>query len=104
MKISFKCKNRVGNTRLSPHAKMLLQMSFSLTGRLCSGGKRFAAYSILRGLDTHIDFLQLCVVLHLNKGFRLFNFLQSASWIRITISDFLLARECDGFLRCFVTR
>ena len=37
--------------------------SFSLTGRLCSGGKRFdwsnvifAAYFRLRGRDTHIDF------------------------------------------------
>ena len=38
--------------------------------------------------------------LPLNKGFRLFNFLQSASWIRIIISDCLLVHEYDGFLRC----
>ena len=33
----------VGNTRLLSHAKMLLvpMFSFSLTGRLCSAGKRF---------------------------------------------------------------
>ena len=50
------------------------------------------------------SFEMQCSSLPLNKGFRLFNFLQSASWIRIIISDFLLVRECDGFLRCFVTR
>ena len=50
------------------------------------------------------SFEMQCSSLLLNKGFRLFNFLQSASWIRIIISDFLLVRECDGFLRCFVTR
>ena len=40
--------------------------SFSLMGRLCSGGKRFdsasvifAAYFILRGRDTNINFLRL---------------------------------------------
>ena len=44
----------VGNTRLLPHAKMLLV--FSLTSRLCAGAKPFdranvifAAYFILRG-------------------------------------------------------
>ena len=40
------CKKEgsVGNTRLLPYAKMLLVpiiFSFPLTGRLCSGGKRF---------------------------------------------------------------
>ena len=39
--------------------KCLFKWVFSLPGRLCSGGKRFATYSILRGHDTHIDFLQL---------------------------------------------
>ena len=61
-----------GNTRLLPHAKMLLrfQWIFSVTGRSCSGEKRFdwanlffADYFILRGRDTHIDFLRLlCLV------------------------------------------
>ena len=37
----------------------LFQSVFSLVGRLYSGGKRFAAYFILRGHDTHIDFLRL---------------------------------------------
>ena len=41
------------------------------------------------------SFEMQCSSLRLNKGFRLFNFLQSASWIWIIISD--------GFLRCFVT-
>ena len=50
------------------HAKMLLvpMNSFTLTGRLYSGGKRFdsasvifAAYFILRGRDTNINFLRL---------------------------------------------
>ena len=42
--INFVCKNGglVGNTQLLPHAKMLLvPMSFSLVGRLCSGGLSF---------------------------------------------------------------
>ena len=86
----------------------------------------FAAYFIVRGHDTHFlrlllfcgrhdlpfdarafpftSFEMQCSSLPLNKGFRLFNFLLSASWIRIIISDFLLVRECDGFLRCFVPR
>ena len=60
-----------GNTRLFPHAKMLfVPINFSLMGRLCSGEKRFdlanlifADYFILRGRDTHIDFLRLlCLV------------------------------------------
>ena len=36
-------RGSVGNTRLLPHAKMLrVPMNcFSLTGKLCSGGKRF---------------------------------------------------------------
>ena len=65
----------------------------------------FAACFKLRGHDTHIDFLWVLFLvcrigplmktygslLRLNKGFRLFNFLQSASWIWITKSDFLLS-------------
>ena len=42
---------------------------FPLTDRLCSGGKRFdlanvifAAYFILRGRDTHINFLWLLLM------------------------------------------
>ena len=50
------------------------------------------------------SFEMQCSSLRLNKGFRLFNFLQSASWILKIISDFLLVREFDGFLRCFVMR
>ena len=34
--------------------------------------------------------------LQLSKGFRLFDFLQSVSWIWIIISDFSFVRECDG--------
>ena len=57
----------VGNTRLLPRAKMLLvPMNISLTGRLCSGGvyilteqTSVAACFMLRGRDTHIDFLWL---------------------------------------------
>ena len=64
----------------------------------------FAAYFIMRGHNTHIDFLRLLLVgrhdlpsydiafsltsyvtesssLRLSKGFKLFDFLQSASWI-----------------------
>ena len=40
--------------------------------------------------------------LWLNKGFSLLNFLQSASWIWMIISDFLFVCECDSFLQCFV--
>ena len=40
--------------------------------------------------------------MRLNDGFRLFKFLQSASWIWITISDFIFVPKCDGFLQCFV--
>ena len=50
------------------------------------------------------SFEMQCSSSPLNKGFRLFSFLLSASWIQIIISDFVLVRECDGFLRCFVTR
>ena len=84
----------------------------------------FAAYFILRGHDTHFlrlllsrgvvvcgghdlpfdarafpltSFEMQCSSSPLNKGFRLFNFLLSASWIRIIISEFVLVRECDGF-------
>ena len=69
--INFACKKEVstiGNTQLLPCAKVLLffQWVFSLEGRLCSGGFSFswenvifAAYFILRGCDTHIDFLRL---------------------------------------------
>ena len=58
----------VGNTRLllMPKCCLFQWIFFSLTGRLCSGGKRFdwanvifAAYFILRGRDTHINFLRL---------------------------------------------
>ena len=58
----------VGNTRLllMPKCCSFQWIFFSLTGRLCSGGKRFdwanvifAAYFILRGRDTHINFLRL---------------------------------------------
>ena len=97
--------------------KCLFKWVFSLTGRLCSGRKRFAAYSILRGHDTHINFLQLlflvgmicplmqehflwpllkCNGLHLNKGFRLFKCLldpNNDKWFSF-----------DGFLWYFVTR
>ena len=61
-------RGSVGNTRLKPHAKMLLvpMNFFSLTGKLCSGGKRFhqanvifVAYFIQRGRDTHIDLARL---------------------------------------------
>ena len=48
-----------------------IMFSFSLMGRLCSGGKCFdwsnvifSAYFTLRGCDTHIDFLRsLCLVI-----------------------------------------
>ena len=58
----------VGNTwlLLMPKCCLFQWMFFSLTGRLCSGGKRFdwanvifAAYFILKGRDTHINFLRL---------------------------------------------
>ena len=58
----------VGNTRLllMPKCCLFQWIFFSLTGRLCSGGKRFdwanvifAAYFILRGRDTHVNFLRL---------------------------------------------
>ena len=42
------------------------------------------------------SFEMQCFSFRLNKGFRLFNFLLSASWIRTIISDFLLVRDCDG--------
>ena len=74
----------------------------------------FAACFILRGHDTHIDFLRLLFLvsmicplmqehflrpllkrkslpLRLNKSFRLFILLQSASWIWITKGDILLS-------------
>ena len=41
------------------------------------------------------SFEMQCTSFPLNMGFRLFNFIQSASWIRILINDFLLVRECD---------
>ena len=64
-------------------------LSFDLTNVI------FAACFTLRGHDTHIDFLWVLFLvgrigplmktygslLRLNKGFRLFNFLQSAAWI-----------------------
>ena len=74
----------------------------------------FAACFILRGHDTHIDFLRLLFLvgmicplmkehfhrpllkrkalpLRLNKSFRLFSLLQSASWIWIAKGDILLS-------------
>ena len=79
-----------------PHAKMLLvpiMFSFSLTGRLCSRGKRFdwsnvifSAYFTLRGRDTHIDFLQsLCLVILLISETQIFwkkiqTFWKSHNW------------------------
>ena len=76
----------------------------------------FTACFMLRGRDTHTDFLRLLFLvgmtdnlpsdarafsltsfetysssLRLNKGFRLFNFLQSPSLIWMTESDFLLS-------------
>ena len=74
-------------------------LSFDLTTVI------FAACFTLRDHDTNIDFLwvlflvgrigpliqTLCSLLRLNKGFRLFNFLQSVSWIWIIKSDFLLS-------------
>ena len=62
--ITWYCRQHMTFT----HAKMLLvpMKFFSLTDRLGSGGKRFdwanvifAAYFILRGRDTHINFLRL---------------------------------------------
>ena len=60
-------RGSVGSTRLLLMPKCcLFQIIFSLAGRLCSGGKSFdlgnvifAAYFILRGRYTHIDFLRL---------------------------------------------
>ena len=58
----------VGNTPLllTPKCCLFQWIFFSLRGRLCSGGKHFewanlifAAYFILKGHDTHINFLQL---------------------------------------------
>ena len=58
----------VGNARLllMPKCCLFQWIFFFWTDRLCSGGKRFdwanvifAAYFILRGLDTHINFLRL---------------------------------------------
>ena len=39
----------------------------------------------------------------LNDGFRLFKFLQSASWIWKIINDFIFVRKCEGFLQYSVT-
>ena len=90
--------------------------SFSLTGRLCSGGKRFdwsnvifAAYFKLRGHDTHIDFLRSLFVSgchDLPSDARVFflwpllkcKVLRSASWIwiiksvNVTVSCNVLSR------------
>ena len=106
--------------------------SFSLTGRLCSGEKRFdwanvifAAYFILRGRDSHINFLRLLCMVGMTCPLMQENFLWSplkskalqcgsirvlgrvispaiASWIWIILSHFLFGRECDGFLQCLV--
>ena len=59
-------RGSVGNKLLLPRAKML-QWIFTLAGRLCSGGFHvfteqiciiFVSCFILRGRDTHIDFLR----------------------------------------------
>ena len=83
----------------------------SLAGRLCSGGfyvlteqmcSTFAACFILRGHEMQIDFLWSVLVgmicplkrklLHLRLTFGLlFFFLQSASWIWMSKSNFLLS-------------
>ena len=64
-------RGSVGNIRLSPRAKMLFvpMIFFSLAGWLCSGGRSFdwanvifAAYFVMRGRSTHIDFLLLLQV------------------------------------------
>ena len=120
---SVKTKS-VGNTRLSLMSKCcLFQWIFSLAGRLYLWRKTFwlskcdfcrlfhterswhafSAVIVVSGqhnlpFDARAfpltSFEMQCSLLSLNKGFRLFNFLQSASWIRIIISDFLLVREC----------
>ena len=84
-------------------------------------------YLILGGRGTHVDFLRFIIVfgrhylpsdarafsltslrnvklfMRLNEGFRLFKFLQSASWIWKIINDFIFVRKCEGFLQCSVT-
>ena len=82
-------------------------------------------YFILRGRGTHVDFLRFIIVsgrhyfpsdarafsltslwnvklfMRLNDGFRLFKFLQSASWIWIIISDFIFVPEMWRFPAMF---
>ena len=106
----------------------LFQWIFSLSGRLCSEGKRFDWANVIffcRLFHTekswHAYWFTAVIVsgrhdlasdarafpltsfemqpslLRLNKGLKLFNFLQSNSWVRIIISDFPSVRECNGF-------
>ena len=124
----------IGNTRLLPRAKMLLVPKIVFSGGYVIfwvlffewANVNFAACFILRGHDTHIDFLRILFLvgmicplmqehflrpllkrkslpLRLNKSFRLFSLLQTAYWIWIAKSDILLSRECDGFLQ-FMSR
>ena len=125
----------VGNTRLLPHAKMLLvPMNFFLWQvdytwrktfwlskcdfcRLFHAERSWHAFSAVIVVCGRHDLLDLSFnaraflspllkcnasqSFRLNKGFRLFNFLLSASWTRTIISDFLLVRECDGSCLAF---
>ena len=112
----------VGNTPLLPRTKMLLVPLIFFSGgyivfwvlRFGWVNVIFVACFILRGHDTHIDFLRLLFLvgmicpltrerffdlfwnvnlypLRLNKSSRLFNLLQSVSWIWIAKSDILLS-------------
>ena len=100
-KKSFKCKNEVGRQHTTftscqnaacSNEFFLWRVDYTSEGkRFDSANVIFAVYFILRGE-------MQCSSLPLNKGFRLFNFLQTDSGFRIIVSDFLLVRECDGFL------
>ena len=124
-------RGSVGNTRVLPRAKMLLvPMIFFPCGYIiywvvCFDWVNviFAACFILRGHDTHIDFLRLLFLVgmicplmqehflwplwrrqslssRLNKSFRLFNLPQSASWIWIAKDD-IFCLWMWWFLQCF---
>ena len=126
-------RGSLGNIRLSPRAKMLFVpiFFFSLAGILCSGGLSFDWANVVWRLfhnerSLHAYWFSAVIAgrydlpsyerafsltsyetesssLQLSKGFRLFDFLQSFSWIWIIINDFSFVRECDGFLQSFVT-